>query len=158
MGGRIDPANNKITLGGIASHLREMTRTKRIIMTACGTAFHAGLVGEFLFEQLARIQDIDDFSRWTVVLTFYIANGMLFGNQIDQRVSLRGVRPYAKIKYCLLQSSLVRNFKHPFKCFVDIYKNAVREAIDGNRVETRAKRFRESFFTLAQRAIAFLNL
>ena len=55
MRGRIDIENNKIKLGGIASHLREMTRTKHLIITACGTAFHAGLVGEFLFEQLARI-------------------------------------------------------------------------------------------------------
>jgi len=55
MGGRIDRRNNRIKLGGIASYLRELTRTKRLIMTACGTAFHAGLVGEFIFEQLARI-------------------------------------------------------------------------------------------------------
>jgi glucosamine--fructose-6-phosphate aminotransferase (isomerizing) len=55
MGGRLDLANYKIKLGGIANHLRELTRTKRLIMTACGTAFHAGLVGEFIFEQLARI-------------------------------------------------------------------------------------------------------
>ena len=55
MGGRIDHQNNRIKLGGINSYLRELTRTKRLILTACGTAFHAGLVGEFLFEQLARI-------------------------------------------------------------------------------------------------------
>jgi len=55
MGGRIDSQNNRIKLGGIDSYLRELTRTKRLILTACGTAFHAGLVGEFLFEQLARI-------------------------------------------------------------------------------------------------------
>jgi len=55
MGGRIDRQNNRIKLGGIASYLRDLTRTRRLILTACGTAFHAGLVGEFLFEQLARI-------------------------------------------------------------------------------------------------------
>ena len=55
MGGRIDRQNNRIKLGGIASYLRDLTRTRRFILTACGTAFHAGLVGEFLFEQLARI-------------------------------------------------------------------------------------------------------
>ncbi|MDD5064564.1 MAG: glutamine--fructose-6-phosphate transaminase (isomerizing) [Phycisphaerae bacterium] len=55
MGGRIDIKDNKIKLGGIADYLRELTRTKRLILTACGTAFHAGIVGEFLFEQLARI-------------------------------------------------------------------------------------------------------
>jgi glucosamine--fructose-6-phosphate aminotransferase (isomerizing) len=55
MGGRIDRQNNRIKLGGINSYLRDLTRTRRLILTACGTAFHAGLVGEFLFEQLARI-------------------------------------------------------------------------------------------------------
>ncbi|MCK5473301.1 MAG: glutamine--fructose-6-phosphate transaminase (isomerizing), partial [Planctomycetes bacterium] len=55
MRGRVDIENNKIKLGGIDSHLREMTRTRHLILTACGTAFHAGLVGEFLFEKLARI-------------------------------------------------------------------------------------------------------
>lgn len=55
MGGRIDVKNKQIKLGGIANHLRELTRTKRLILTACGTAFHASLVGEFLFEHLARI-------------------------------------------------------------------------------------------------------
>jgi glucosamine--fructose-6-phosphate aminotransferase (isomerizing) len=55
MGGRIDRQDGKIKLGGIDGYLRELTRTKHLILTACGTAFHAGLVGEFLFEQLARI-------------------------------------------------------------------------------------------------------
>jgi glucosamine--fructose-6-phosphate aminotransferase (isomerizing) len=55
MGGRVDTRNAKIHLGGVESYLRELTRAKRIIFTACGTAFHAGIVGEFLFEQLARI-------------------------------------------------------------------------------------------------------
>lgn len=55
LNGRVDVKNGRIILGGISKYLRELTRTKRIIMTACGTAWHAGLVGEFLFEQLARI-------------------------------------------------------------------------------------------------------
>lgn len=55
MGGRLDRKNNRIKLGGIGSYWRELTRTRRLILTACGTAFHAGLVGEFLFEHLARI-------------------------------------------------------------------------------------------------------
>jgi glucosamine--fructose-6-phosphate aminotransferase (isomerizing) len=55
MGGRVDRQNGRIKLGGITNHLRELTRAKRIIFTACGTAFHAALVGEYLLEQLARI-------------------------------------------------------------------------------------------------------
>ena len=55
MGGRIDSKNGKIILGGIADYLRELIRARHLILTACGTAFHASLVGEFLFERLARI-------------------------------------------------------------------------------------------------------
>ena len=55
MGGRVDSHNHQIKLGGLAEHLRQLTQTKRLILTACGTAFHAGLVGEFLFEKLLRI-------------------------------------------------------------------------------------------------------
>ncbi|HUW20348.1 MAG TPA: glutamine--fructose-6-phosphate transaminase (isomerizing) [Sedimentisphaerales bacterium] len=55
MGGRLDAHNKRIRLGGIESHFRELARARRFILTACGTAFHAGLVGEFLFEQLARV-------------------------------------------------------------------------------------------------------
>ncbi len=55
LGGRIDTRNARVVLGGIGDHLRDLTMTKKVILTACGTAWHAGLVGEFLFEQLARI-------------------------------------------------------------------------------------------------------
>ena len=55
IGGRIDIKNSRVVLGGLQNILRDLTKTKRIILTACGTAWHAGLVGEFLFEQLARI-------------------------------------------------------------------------------------------------------
>jgi glucosamine--fructose-6-phosphate aminotransferase (isomerizing) len=55
LNGRVDVKNGRVILGGIQDQLRDLTRTKRIILSACGTAWHAGLVGEFLFEQLARI-------------------------------------------------------------------------------------------------------
>lgn len=55
LNGRVDVKNGRVILGGIQNQLRSLARTKRIIMAACGTAWHAGLVGEFLLEQLARI-------------------------------------------------------------------------------------------------------
>jgi glutamine---fructose-6-phosphate transaminase (isomerizing) len=55
LNGRVDVKNGRVILGGLQNHWRELPRTKKIILTACGTAWHAGLVGEFLFEQLARI-------------------------------------------------------------------------------------------------------
>lgn len=55
LGGRLDARDGRVILGGIGQYLKEMTRAKRIIINACGTAWHAGLIGEYLFEQLARI-------------------------------------------------------------------------------------------------------
>lgn len=55
MGGRIELQEGRIKLGGIRDYLRQLTRARHVIFTACGTAFHAGLVGEFLLEHLARI-------------------------------------------------------------------------------------------------------
>lgn len=55
LGGRLDLRDGRVVLGGIGKYWREFTRSKRIIINACGTAWHAGLIGEFLIEQLARI-------------------------------------------------------------------------------------------------------
>ncbi len=42
-------------LGGIEHIARELVKARRVIFTGCGTAWHAGLIGEYLFEDLARI-------------------------------------------------------------------------------------------------------
>ncbi len=53
--GRLDMREMRVNLGGLEPVLRDLTRTRKIILTACGTAWHAALVGEYLFEDLARI-------------------------------------------------------------------------------------------------------
>ncbi|MGC9453586.1 MAG: glutamine--fructose-6-phosphate transaminase (isomerizing) [Phycisphaerae bacterium] len=53
--GRLDRRVRRIQLGGLESVVRTLARTRKLIITACGTAWHAGLVGEFLFEDLAHI-------------------------------------------------------------------------------------------------------
>jgi len=55
MGGRLDLREMRIKLGGLGSIERDLVKTRKVILTACGTAWHAGLVGEYLFEELARI-------------------------------------------------------------------------------------------------------
>ena len=55
MRGRIDPDNKEVKLGGISDYEQKITQTNRIIIVACGTSWHAGLIGEYLFEDLARI-------------------------------------------------------------------------------------------------------
>jgi glucosamine--fructose-6-phosphate aminotransferase (isomerizing) len=44
-----------VLLGGIKEYQQKIVNAKRIIIVACGTSWHAGLVGEYLFEELARI-------------------------------------------------------------------------------------------------------
>ncbi len=53
--GRIDLDGGRVVLGGLANMSRELIRAKRFIFSACGTAWHAGMIGEYLFETLARI-------------------------------------------------------------------------------------------------------
>jgi len=53
--GRILSDNKGIQLGGLMDVLPKLYKAKRIIITACGTSWHAGLVGEYYFEEFSRI-------------------------------------------------------------------------------------------------------
>ena len=53
--GRMLPKEGIIRMAGIDDNLNKFLRAKRIIIVACGTSWHAGLVGEYLIEDMARI-------------------------------------------------------------------------------------------------------
>ncbi len=55
MRGRLSPSGGEVSLGGIKDYKQKLISAERIIIVACGTSWHAGLVGEYLFEDLARI-------------------------------------------------------------------------------------------------------
>lgn len=55
MRGRLNPDNWEVRLGGILDYEQKMVNAKRLHIIACGTSWHAGLVGEYLFEELARL-------------------------------------------------------------------------------------------------------
>ncbi|RYD74804.1 MAG: glutamine--fructose-6-phosphate transaminase (isomerizing) [Sphingobacteriales bacterium] len=55
MRGRIYPEEGKVQLGGIKEFVEKLKNIDRIIIVACGTSWHAGLVGEYLIEEYARI-------------------------------------------------------------------------------------------------------
>ncbi len=55
MRGRVRPEEGRIQLGGLAEVLPQLTAAERIVICACGTSWHAGLVGEYLIERFARI-------------------------------------------------------------------------------------------------------
>jgi len=54
--GRITYGLSDIHLGGLYNVLPRLVNARRIVIIGCGTSWHAGLVGEYLFEDLARIQ------------------------------------------------------------------------------------------------------
>ncbi len=53
--GRLNADEGWVSLGGIKDYEQKMIQAQRIVMVACGTSWHACLVGEYLFEDLARI-------------------------------------------------------------------------------------------------------
>lgn len=53
--GRLLPQENNIILSGIDKYAAEITAANRIIIIACGTSWHAGLVAEYIIEELCRI-------------------------------------------------------------------------------------------------------
>jgi len=53
--GRISSDHKEIRLGGLLDVMPKIEKAKRIIIVACGTSWHAGLVGEYLLEEFARI-------------------------------------------------------------------------------------------------------
>lgn len=53
--GRLQLQQGIIALGGIKEYEQTLANARRVIIIACGTSWHAGLVAEYLFEDLARI-------------------------------------------------------------------------------------------------------
>lgn len=53
--GRVSSEGSELHLGGLFQVLPKLVEAKRIVIIGCGTSWHAGLVGEYLFEDLARI-------------------------------------------------------------------------------------------------------
>lgn len=53
--GRLDTLSGTITMSGIQQYADQIMKANRIVMIACGTSWHAGLVAEYIFEELCRI-------------------------------------------------------------------------------------------------------
>jgi len=53
--GRLLASSGTITMSGVDKNLDALTDARRIVMVACGTSWHAGLIAEYMFEELCRI-------------------------------------------------------------------------------------------------------
>ena len=55
MRGRIAPDRSYVRLGGLEPYIDRVAAADRIVIVACGTSWHSGLIGEYLIEDLARL-------------------------------------------------------------------------------------------------------
>ena len=53
--GRLLASRGILKLGGLEDHIQKFVNAERIVIVACGTSWHAGLVAEYIFEEWARI-------------------------------------------------------------------------------------------------------
>jgi len=85
MRGRVLPAQNLIKLSGVNNYINKFLNADRIIMIGAGTSWHAGLVGEYLFEELARIPVEVEYSS-----EFRYRNPIIKSNDIVVPISQSG--------------------------------------------------------------------
>jgi glutamine---fructose-6-phosphate transaminase (isomerizing) len=55
MRGRLDSSSGRLILGGLREYLNKLVNADRILIVACGTSWHAGLVAEYFIEEICRI-------------------------------------------------------------------------------------------------------
>jgi glutamine---fructose-6-phosphate transaminase (isomerizing) len=60
--GRADARDGKVVLGGIGALSKELSKLRRVVLTAQGTALHAAMIGEYLMEDLAKIPAVAEYA------------------------------------------------------------------------------------------------
>ena len=60
--GRVNARDGEVILGGLSDRARELIRCRRVVFLGQGTALHAGMIGEYLIEDLAKVPAETDFA------------------------------------------------------------------------------------------------
>ncbi|MDD3946027.1 MAG: glutamine--fructose-6-phosphate transaminase (isomerizing), partial [Bacteroidales bacterium] len=85
MRGRVNVENNSVTLSGILDNRERFEKARRIIIVACGTSWHAGLIGKYLIETFARLPVEVEYAS-----EFRYRNPVLFADDIVVAISQSG--------------------------------------------------------------------
>jgi glucosamine--fructose-6-phosphate aminotransferase (isomerizing) len=85
MRGRVNVECNNVVLSGIIDNKERFVNAKRIIILACGTSWHAGLIGEYLFEEFCRIPVEVEYSS-----EFRYRNPLIYPDDVVIAVSQSG--------------------------------------------------------------------
>lgn len=85
MNGRVSKEKNEIILRGVFENIDKFKKARRILITACGTSWHAGLIGKYLFEEFCKIPvDIE------VASEFRYRNPVIYPDDIMMPISQSG--------------------------------------------------------------------
>ena len=85
MRGRVNVEHNSITLSGIIDNRERFLKARRIIIVACGTSWHAGLIGKYLIESFARVPVEVEYAS-----EFRYRNPVLYDDDIVVAISQSG--------------------------------------------------------------------
>ncbi len=85
MRGRLKASEGIVNLGGIREYEQQLVNAKRIIIIACGTSWHAGLLGEYIIEDLTRIPVEVEYAS-----EFRYRNPIIYENEIVIAISQSG--------------------------------------------------------------------
>lgn len=83
--GRMLPNEGIIRMAGVDDNIERLANAKRIIVVACGTSWHAGLVSEYIFEDLARIPVEVEYAS-----EFRYRNPVIYENDVVIAISQSG--------------------------------------------------------------------
>ncbi len=83
--GRVNAEDGWIKLGGVDEYINRILKANRYIITACGTSYHAGLLGEYLIEDLSRIPVEVEFAS-----EFRYRNPIIFNDDVILAISQSG--------------------------------------------------------------------
>lgn len=85
MSGRVNVEGTNVILSGIIDHRKKFLEAKRILIIACGTSWHAGLIGEYVIEELCRIPVEVEYSS-----EFRYRNPVIYNTDIVIAISQSG--------------------------------------------------------------------
>src|SRR5438105_2775857 len=75
--GRLQKQEGKVVLGGLSEFAKELTKAKRVVLTAQGTALHAAMIGEYMMEDLAKVQAVAEYASEFRYRNPIIENGVV---------------------------------------------------------------------------------
>jgi len=83
--GRIDLREGRVVLGGLSNLAKDLVKTRRVVLTAQGTALHAAMIGEYLLEDLAKVPAVAEYAS-----EFRYRNPIIEDNTVVMAVSQSG--------------------------------------------------------------------